>query len=150
MRLHGENSNVCGTMLWYAKAAVDNVGNYASLLKKYYWRFPALQPEMRFISHREPRKVKKLKPVWTSDGYMLFWTAPKAKSWDTEATQYVVYCFEKGEKINLENSGNIVAIVNGEFYKLPYGDGKDRYTYVVTPLNRIHNEGKAVKVKVKL
>ena len=150
MRLHGDNPNVCGTMLWYAKAAVDNVGNYASLLKKYYWRFPALQPEMRFISHREPRKVKKLKPVWTSDGYMLFWTAPKAKSWDTEATQYVVYRFEKGEKMNLENSSNIVAIVSSEFYKLPYGDGKDRYTYVVTPLNRIHNEGKAAKVKVKL
>jgi len=150
MRLHNECWNVCGTMLWYAKAAVDNIGNYATLLKNNYWRRPALQPEMRFISKRSPGKVKKLKPVWTDDGYMLFWTAPKAKSWDTEATQYVVYCFEKGEKVNLNSGDNIIGIVNRTFIKLPYNDGKRRYTYIVTPLNRIHNEGKAVKKKIKL
>lgn len=150
MRLHNECWNVSGTMLWYAKAAVDNIGNYATLLKKNYWRYPALQPEMRFISKRAPGKVKKLKPVWTSDGYMLFWTAPKSKSWDTESTQYVVYRFEKGEKVNLNSAGNIVGIVNDTFMKLPYHDGKQRYTYVVTTLNRIHNEGKAVKKKIKL
>lgn len=150
MRMHVDNPNVCGTMLWYAKAAVDNVGSYATMLKQHYWRYPSLQPEMTFISKREPRKVKKLKPVWTSDGYMLFWTAPKAKSWDTEATQYVVYRFVKNEKVNLDKSKNIVAIVRDEFIRLPYEDGKNRYTYVVTPLNRIHNEGKPAKVKVKL
>lgn len=150
MRLHSDCWNVRGTMLWYAKAAVDNIGNYATMLKNIYWRTPALQPEMSFISRREPHKVKNIKPVWTSDGYMLFWTAPKAKSWDTEALQYVVYCFEKGEKVNLDNPANILAITRDTYYKLPYNDGKNRYTYVVTPLNRIHNEGKAVKAKVKL
>ena len=35
-------------------------------------------------------------------------------------------------------------------YKLPYNMGQDKYTYVVTALDRLHNESKGVKVKVKL
>ena len=36
------------------------------------------------------------------------------------------------------------------YLKLPYEDGKTKYTYVVTALDRLHNESKAVKKRVKL
>ena len=48
-RLHQQMKNVKGTVLWYAKAAVDNVGNYGTALRDYYWRTPVLQPDMSFI-----------------------------------------------------------------------------------------------------
>lgn len=34
--------------------------------------------------------------------------------------------------------------------KLPYENGKEKYTYVVTSLDRMQNESKAEKEKVKL
>lgn len=151
MQLHSMLPNVKGTVLWYAKAAVDNIGNYGTMLRNRYWRTPALQPEMTFLGKKAPGKVRKVKPVWTADGYILFWTAPKAKKdWQTNATKYVVYAFKNGEKINLNNSSNIVSITSNTYYKLPYNDGKEKYTYVVTALNRIDNESKAVKKKVRL
>ena len=48
MKLHRQMKNVQGTVLWYAKAAVDNVGNYGTSLRNNYWRRPALQPLMPF------------------------------------------------------------------------------------------------------
>ena len=41
-----------------AKAAVDNVGNYGTMLRNNYWRYPALQPRMPFIDSKAPKKPK--------------------------------------------------------------------------------------------
>ena len=150
MRLHQQLPNVKGTVLWYAKAAVDNVGNYGTMLRNNYWRTPALQPDMSFIDKKTAGKVRRLKPVWTSDGYVLFWTAPKGKNWQDTATRYVVYRFAKGEKVNTDDATKIVAITTNTFHLLPYNDGKQKYTYVVTALNRLQNESKARKKTVKL
>ena len=40
---------------------------------------------MPFIDDKAPKKPKRLKKVWTEDGYMLFWKAPKGKHWDDVA-----------------------------------------------------------------
>ena len=150
MNLHQQLHNVKGTVLWYAKAAVDNIGNYGTLLRTNYWRTPALQPLMPFIDNKAPKKPKKVKPVWTSDGYMLFWTAPKGKGWKDEATKYVVYRFGKNDRIDYDDPTKIAAITTDTFYKLPYDNGKEKYTYSVTALDRMQNESKPAKTKVKL
>ena len=150
MRLHRQLPAVKGTVLWYAKAAVDNVGNYGTALRNNYWRYPALQPSMPFISDKAPKKVTKVKPIWTSDGYVLFWTAPKGQNWQDEAVKYVVYRFAAGEKVDINDPSKIVAITATTYYKLPYNDGKQKYTYVVSALNRLQNESKVVKKKIKL
>ena len=150
MQLHQQLPGVKGSVLWYAKAAVDNVGNYGTMLRDYYWRYPALQPVMPFIDGKAPKKVKALKPVWTSDGYVLFWTAPKGKGWKDEAVKYVVYRFGGKDKVNTADPSKIVAITTQTFLKLPYDNGKAKYTYIVTALDRLQNESKGVKKKVKL
>ena len=150
MRLHQQMPNVKGTVLWYAKAAVDNVGNYGSTLRDYYWRRPALQPDMSFIDKKTTNKVRGLKRVWTNEGYVLFWTAPKGKNWQTTAIRYVVYQFAKGEKVDINDASKIVAITSNTFWKLPYKDGKTKYTYAVTALNRLQNESKVCKKTIRL
>ena len=150
MRLHQQMPNVKGTVLWYAKAAVDNVGNYGSTLRNYYWRRPALQPDMSFIDKKTTNKVRGLKRVWTNEGYILFWTAPKGKNWQTTAVRYVVYKFAKGEKVDINDASKIVAITRNTFLKLPYKDGKTKYTYAVTALNRLQNESKVRKKTIRL
>ena len=150
MALHQQLSNVQGTVLWYAKAAVDNVGNYGTNLRNVYWQYPALQPAMPFIDGKAPKKVKKLKPVWTEDGYILFWTAPKGDSWNDKAVKYVVYRFAADEHINFNDPSKICAITEQTFLKLPYVNGRKKWVYAVTALDRLQNESKALKKKVKL
>ena len=84
------------------------------------------------------------------DGYILCWTAPKAKHEMDKAIQYVVYRFAKEEKRNLEDPSKIVAITRSTFYKLPYENGETTYYYVVTALDHLQNESKVSKEKVKL
>jgi len=148
-RLKSEAHNVRGSVLWYAKAVVDNSGNYGTLLRRKYWRYPALQPLMPFIDDKAPKKPKKLKALWMSDGYFLFWTAPKSKRWSDDVSRYVVYRFRKGEKVDLADPSHIVDITPQTFIKLPYGE-KQTYTYVVTALDRLSNESKPSKLKIKL
>ena len=149
-KLHDQLPNVKGTVLWYAKTTVDNVGNYGTMLRNHYWRTPALQPKMTFLDNKDPKKPRKVKPVWTSDGLVLFWQSPKAKHWGDQVNKYVVYRFAKNEKINLDDPNHIVAITNNTFLNLPYQDGKQKYTYVVTSLDRVGNESEGAKKKLKL
>lgn len=141
---------VQGSCLWYSAAVARNEGNYAYELQNNYHLTPALQPLMTFIDDKAPRKPRKLKKLWMPDGYYLFWTAPKAKTELDEARSYVVYCFAADEEIDLSSSTHIVAITREPMYKLPYRFGQEKYTYFVTALDRLQNESKAVKVKVKL
>ena len=149
-RLHQQAKNVKGTVLWYAKAAVDNTGNYATALRENYWRYPALQPLMPFIDKKAPGKPRKVKPIMTNDGPVLFWTAPKGKRWNNEAVKYVVYRFAHGEKVNTDDPSHIVTLTRNTYCKLPYTGGNEKHIYVVTALDRMENESKAVKKKVKL
>ncbi len=142
--------NVQGSCQWYAKACVDNPQNYATILRDVYHRYPALQPLMPWIDNKAPNKVKSLKSMWMPDGYNLFWTPPKAKKTMDMAHQYVVYRFAKGEDIDTNNPSHIVAVTSEPHIKLPYTNGKTKYTYVVTALDRMSNESKPVKKKVKL
>ena len=150
MALHAELPRIQGTVLWYAKAAVDNVGNYGTLLRNNYWRMPALQPLMPHIDKKAPKAPRKLKAVRMDDGeHVLFWMPPKGKGWQDEAASYVVYRFEKGEPINIDDPSKIVKVTNDCLYMIPAGQS-GRFTYVVTALDRMQNESKIAKKKVKL
>lgn len=150
MQLQRSYPAIEGSCQWYAAAVVDNPGNYRTTLTRYYHRYPALQPLYPFIDKKAPGKVRKVKDIWMSDGYVLFWTAPKAKTEMDKAIEYVVYRFKKGEKRDIEDASKIVCITRDTFYKLPYEDGETTYYYVITALDRLQNESKAVKKKIKL
>lgn len=107
-------------------------------------------PVFDFMDDKAPGKVRKMKKVWTEDGYILFWTAPKADTEMDKAVQYVVYRFDSKEKVNLDDPSHIVAITRNPFYRLPYETGKTKCRYVVTALDRLHNESKSVSKKLKL
>ncbi len=140
--LHG----VDGSCQWYAKAVVDNVGNYGTMLKENYHKHPALAPLMPWIDRKAPKKIRRPAIIATGDGPTLMWTAPKAKKPLDEAVQYAVYRFRKGEKIDLDDVTRLVAITRNTFYNLP-GDAPG-HVYVVTALDRMQNESKGVKVRL--
>ncbi len=150
MEIQRTYTTVSGSCQWYAGTVMEDPGDYWTALRTNYHRYPALQPLFPFIDSKAPAKVRKVKPVWTSDGYLLFWTAPKAAQEMDKAVQYVVYRFAKKEKVNINDASKIVAITRDTYYKLPYENGKTKYIYVVTALDRLQNESAIVKKKVKL
>ena len=150
MALERAYQTIGGSCQWPASAVVENAGKYRDALVQEYHKYPALVPVFDFMDDKAPGKVRKVKKVWTEDGYMLFWTAPKAKDEMDRAVQYVVYRFDDKEKVNIDDASHIVAVTRNNFYKLPYKDGKNKYRYVVTELDRLHNESKSVSKKVKL
>ena len=145
--LHHDMSNVGGTVLWYARAVVDNIGNYGSMLRRHYWSTPALQPLMPFIDGEAPGKVKKLKVYDYGRGPMLMWRAPKGEGWRDAAARYVVYRFAKGEKIDIDDASHIVAVTTDTYYNI--GTGTGAAVYVVTALDRMSNESAPVKTRWK-
>ena len=120
MALQRAYQTIGGSCQWPASAVVENVGKYRDALIAEYHKYPALPPVFDFIDNEAPAKVRKMKPVWTEDGYILFWTAPKYKEEMNRAVQYVVYRFNDKEKVNIDDPSHIVAITRDNFYKLPY------------------------------
>lgn len=149
-RLQRTLKGIGGSCLWYSAAAVRDEGGYATALRNNYHRYPALQPRMTFIDKKAPDKVKDVEALWMPDGYYLFWTAPKGKKEMDKAKSYVVYRFGKKEKVDLDDPSHIVCVTRETFLKLPYNKGAEKYTYVVTVLDRLQNESKPAKKKVKL
>lgn len=147
--------NVQGSCQWYAAAVVNNIGNYRTMLETEYHHFPALQPLMTFIDSKAPKKVSKLDIEFKSgDGtygsgkIYLTWKAPKAKKELDMVRQYVVYQFGPDEKVNINtnDASNIVAITTDTKYLLE--GNLEGCTFVVTALDRLHNESKPAKVKL--
>lgn len=139
---------VQGSCQWYAAACVNNPGNYRTVLERMYHSTPALQPLMPFIDKKAPAKpIHVQASKYGQNGTMLGWGAPKAKNEMDRVRQFVVYRFEKGEKIDLEQAENILTITDGFSYAVP--SAPRGTTLVVTALDRLHNESKPVKIKVK-
>lgn len=150
MALQRSFQSIGGSCLWYASAVAENMGRCRDALASSYHKYPALPPVFEFMDSKAPGKVRKLKPVWTEDGYFLFWTAPRHKDEMDRAVQFVVYRFPAGEKADTGDPSRIVAVTRDNFCKLPYAEGKASYRYVVTALDRLHNESKPASKKVKL
>lgn len=149
-KLHEECRNVDGTVLWYAKAAVDNYSNFGVFLRNYYWKYPALQPLMPFIDGKAPGKPKKLKAFSADDGVYLTWKAPKGNGWKDEVAKYVVYQFDASEPLNIDDASHIITITDKNAIKVLRPKSVGKYVFVVTALDRMSNESGITKKKVKI
>lgn len=136
-----------GSCQWPAKSVVDNPSGYRTTLANRYYRYISLQPVPASMQGCAPGKVRKVRKVETIDGPVLFWTAPKAKHEAERASKYVVYRFEKGDKVDINDPSHIVVVTGRSFYRLPEGDGD--CTYVVTALNRVQDEGEPVRFRLR-
>ena len=150
MELQRSYESIGGSCQWPASAVADNAGGYATALSEEYHRWLALQPRYPFIDKKAPKKVKKLDVIWTDEGPVLCWTAPAYKKEMDRPVKYVVYRFAKGDKVDLDDATKIVGFTQSTFFPLTYRGGEVKYTYVVTALDRLHNESKPETEKIKL
>ena len=150
-RTQREQAGVQGSCFWDAASAANNVSGYRDYLANGIFRYPALMPKYAFIDDKAPSKVDGVRLIEENGKNVLVWLQDKKECKDEMDAphRYVVYCFEKGEKVNLESAENILAITSKTFYVLPK-EMKGKYTFVITVLDRLQNESKGYKCKTEL
>ncbi len=143
--------NIQGSCFWDAASAANNVDGYRDVLAEDYYCYPSLMPLYKFIDNKAPDKVKGVDVIEEDGKKVLVWLVNESGDADVMNApyRYVVYRFAKGEKVNLDNPANIVEITSRPFYAIP-SDIDGQHTFVVTVLDRMQNESKGVKCKVKL
>ncbi|NUP79562.1 MAG: family 10 glycosylhydrolase [Nonomuraea sp.] len=126
---------VDGDVYFSAKQLLTNpLGAIDRLAKEHYSR-PALLPLMDDRGGEAPARPAGAKAA----GSTLSWTPSQG------ARAYAVYRVpESGKDCHTTDARNLVAVVTGASYQ-----AKAPGTYLVTSLDRLHHESKAVKVKVE-
>ena len=145
------NAGVSGSCFWDAASAANNMHGYRDFLEDALYRYPSLMPLVPFMDDDAPAKVKGLRMLEDENGRMLLWIVDDRayKEVMDAPHRFVVYCYAAGERVDIENPANIMNVVSKPFLRLPQ-DMKGEYTFVVTVLDRLHNESKGVKLKVEL
>ena len=111
---------------------------------------PSLIPAYTFIDSKAPDEVKGLKAKWTPEGYELQWKRKKTDDEMQKQIYFCVYRFAPSEDICLCDASHLVAVTRDTKFLLPYKHGTRQYVYVVTAVDRMHNESKGKIKKVKL
>ncbi len=149
--LQRRQGNVLGSCFWDAASAANNVDGYRDYLANGIFRYPALMPLYDFIDDKAPMKLKGVRVINEGEGDVLVWLPNKKAYKDgmNAPHRYVVYCFPKGEKVNLDKVENILAITSRTYFDIPE-DMSGKHTFVVTVLDRMQNESKGYRCKFKL
>ncbi|MDH6356725.1 family 10 glycosylhydrolase [Parabacteroides sp. PF5-9] len=143
--------HVKGNCFWPANEILWNNKGVADSLKRHYHRHPALIPAYTHLHKRSPDEVEVLYVEKRKEEYFLSWGTGQNRTNPEFPCYFVIYKFARGEKINLNDPSKIIAITSDKQYKLPYEKGEKIYTYVVTAVDRFHNESKKGKrKKIKL
>ena len=150
MRYERALTHVKGNCFWPANEILWNNQGIADSLRRHYHRYPALIPAYTHQHDRVPKEVRRLKAEWTPEGYILHWKAQQSRTNPELASYFVVYRFADGEPIDISDPSKIEAITREMRYQLPYEKGKVKYRYVVTAVDRFHNESEGKVKKVKL
>jgi uncharacterized lipoprotein YddW (UPF0748 family) len=147
------NFNSKGSILYNANSVTSNRLGVRDSIRQLF-AYPALIPEpvdddvtMRQHSAPKLKKVRRRK-----GGMRLKWCPNKADKEDPPS-YYVIYRFKGTQPGNYEDPRNILAItpfnVTQKRYKYyDYATKADQtYTYVIKPVNRLHQEGKGSNVR---
>ena len=141
INLTREAENIQGNCWWPGYSITDNTGGVADSLTIDLQATVAVPPAYSWISQKRPASVKGLSH---KDG-KLTWDAPHIKKSPDDAVKFVVYRFEPGDEIDLENSEAIEGVTwRNEF------TAEDPGIYVVTALSRVNQESEPSKtIKVR-
>jgi|GEM_PF-30754 len=135
-----------GQFFYSAQYFGQNPLGVADLLKNDLFRYPALVPSMPWIDNAAPSAPDVESAFFTDDGVALTW---QDAGIDSDVTYYVVYRFDGDTAGSLDDARNILTTVrkNGSSETQMYVDRTavrgQTYTYVVTAVDRIHNESAA-------
>lgn len=126
-----EAENIQGNCWWPGYSITQNVSGIADSLAMDQQATVALPPVYPWISDAAPAAPKSL----ALSGEKITWQAPAQYGTADDAVKFVVYRFEEGDPIDLQNTEAIDGITWNTFWP-----ATDPGVYVVTSLSRVNQE----------
>ncbi|XWW47156.1 family 10 glycosylhydrolase [Fibrella sp. USSR17] len=143
MRHNRQYADVTGSVFFSAKSLKTNMASSRDSLRASFYQYPALIPTMPWLDATPPGQPQNLKAAPAIDGVELFWQEPAQ---DTELDRVRCYVIYRTEGIRLPRTTDPRRIINiclpdgGTRFVDRTADPKKRYTYVITAVDRLHNE----------
>lgn len=131
-----KNQFVQGSAFYSAKTFKYDTYHINETMRKKWYNTPALLPVMDWLPKEKIPTPKLNLSIKDNNSILLTWSIENNTN---RSFQYVIYRFEKYERIDISNPEKIVSITKNLFYKENLSQSK--YKYVVTALDRLHNEG---------
>lgn len=131
MSMTRQGDNIDGNIWWPGYQVTRNNNGIADSLSAKHYAYPALAPNYPSLSDKRPAIGKDV----VFDGKTLKWDAGKPAGKSEDAVRFVVYRFDFGKTIDLDDPRNICAVTPDKFFK-PLKSG----VYVITALDRLNNE----------
>ena len=153
VRYNRQQRAVMGSVFFSAKNLKENPLAIRDSLQNNFYRYPALAPTMPWLDSIPPLPPRDLKAADTDEGIELFWQQPAEALDGDGASSYVVYRFEGlRPRLRIEDPRAIVGQCIGESatrFVDKTTDPKKKYTYVVTAVDRLHNESREAIIRVR-
>ncbi|MBO7609139.1 MAG: family 10 glycosylhydrolase [Muribaculaceae bacterium] len=139
MRIMRKLPNVHGVTWWPGYSVSGNFHGVLDSLTTTHCSAPALIPAYTWLDTVSPDGVTNVQTKKTGkDTIEISWSAPVAADPMQQAVRFAVYRFPKGNDINIDDAGSLIAIT-GETH-LTITEPKGRWTYAVTAIDRCWNE----------
>ena len=144
IRLNRSNAKVRGSIFYNTNTLNKNLlGFRDSLITKFY-KTPSLMPTMAWKDAVAPNAPQNLTVNLTNMGLQLKWNKPTAGTSELEKIRgYVVYRFANNEAVDINKTEAIRSIITKDttaFFDAETSPQALRYTYVITAIDRLHNE----------
>ena len=123
-----------------------NVININTELKKDYFQNPILPPTINHSNRFIPEPVYNLKiSNLKNKKYRLSWKSlPENK--EKEAIKFIVYQFIKGEKVNINNTSNIIGLTGKKYLDILKKDMKNTNIFIIQAVNRNNDFSNPVSI----
>lgn len=150
LRLNRQYKEVQGSIFFSSKSLMNKSITISDSLKNDFYKYPALVPPMAWKDNIAPNAPTNLQASKSYQSVYLSWQKPtRAKDGD-EAAYYVIYRFLQNEQIDLTNPANIIGIrrEQGEFFIDKKVNTGSSYRYIVTAVDKLHNESEPSKAVI--
>lgn len=146
LRLNRELAGVQGSIFYNTNTLLKNPLGLLDSLKRQFYLYPSLQPRMPWKDSIAPPKPLELVAMPDSKGVLLTWKKPSTGSGALEKVrQYAIYRFLGNAPLDLGQASALYAITPND--TTAWLDAQvppqTRLRYVVTALDRLHNESPA-------
>ena len=143
MRYNRQYADVTGSVFFSAKSLKTNMARSLDTLRTQFYQYPALIPAMPWLDATPPGQPENAKAAPAVDGVELYWQEPAQPTELDRVRYYVVYRTEGVRLPRTTDPRRILTMSrpeDGTRFVDRTADPKKRYTYVITAVDRLHNE----------
>jgi len=136
-----------GSVFFSAKTFLKNTLNINAELKNNYFQNPILPPTIIKSNNQIPESVYNTKITKQKNKiFRLSWESmPENK--EKEAVKFLVYQFNKGDKVTLENESKIISLTGEKYLDIQKKEMKNASVFIIIAVNRNNNTSKPVRIE---